>query len=116
HGDLEHRRMRLDRVLDLDGGDVLATGDDDVLLAITQLDIPIRVLDAEIPCVQPSALEGVLGGHLVAVVPGHHVVATHHDLAHRLTVARNIVHPLVDHPHRIGLDHRDALPRLPARL
>src|SRR3712207_1334793 len=36
HGGLHHRRVAGDRLFDLDGGDVLAAGDDDVLAPIAR--------------------------------------------------------------------------------
>ena len=74
------------RLLDLDRGDVLAAGDDHVLEAVAQLDVAVRVHDAEVAGVEPAALERLLGRLLVAVVADHHVVAAHDDLAQRLPV------------------------------
>src|SRR5262245_21105828 len=45
---LEHRRVPRDRLLDLDGRDVLAAGDDDVLLAVAELDVAVGVPDADV--------------------------------------------------------------------
>ena len=45
------------RLLDLDRGDVLAAGDDHVLLAVAQLDVAVGVHDAEVAGVEPAAGE-----------------------------------------------------------
>ena len=103
-------------MLDLDGRDVLSAGDDDVLGAVAQFDITVGVLHTQIAGVQPAATEGLLGGVDVVEVPDHHVVAAHHDLAHRAAVARHVDHVLVDHTYRVGLDHRHALAGLAAGL
>ena len=42
HGGGLHRRMLVERVLDLDRGNVLAAGDDDVLGAVLELDVAVR--------------------------------------------------------------------------
>src|SRR6476620_12661165 len=71
---LEHGGMRLEGVLDLDSRDVLSAGDDDVLGAITQFDVAVRVLHAQVPGVQPAAAERLFGGYSVVEVPDHHIV------------------------------------------
>src|SRR5829696_2956492 len=53
-GALEDGGMGAERVLDLDRRDVLATGDDDVLLPITQLDGAVRVHHGEVTRVKPA--------------------------------------------------------------
>src|SRR5690606_38037483 len=52
------RRVLVDRVLDLDGRDVLATRDDDVLGAILELNVAVRVQHAEVTRVEPAARKG----------------------------------------------------------
>ena len=49
--------MSVERDLDLDRGDVLAAGDDDVLGAVLDLHVAVGVLDREIAGVKPAALE-----------------------------------------------------------
>jgi hypothetical protein len=46
-------------VLDFDRGDVLAAGDDDVLLAVADLDVSIRVRDGDVARVEPAALKWI---------------------------------------------------------
>ena len=43
-----------DRLLDLDRGDVLAAGDDHVLAAVTQLDVPVGMQDADVAGAEPA--------------------------------------------------------------
>ena len=62
-GALQHGGVAGDRLLDLDGRDVLAAGDDDVLLAVAQLDVAVGCQHAEVAGVEPAAAEG-LGGRL----------------------------------------------------
>src|SRR5215211_9352814 len=50
-----HGRVLVERVLDLDRGDVLAARDDDVLRAILELDVAVRMLDAEVAGMEPAA-------------------------------------------------------------
>ena len=56
-----HRRVPADRRLDLDGGDVLAAGDDDVLLPVAQLDVHVGVADGKVTRVVPAARERLPG-------------------------------------------------------
>ena len=109
HRRLDDRRVRHDGLLHLDRRDVLATGDDDVLGAIAQLDIAVRMHHAQVAGVEPAARERLLGAVGVLVVALHDVVAAHHDLAHRRAVGGDVVHVVVDHAHPIGADHADAL-------
>ncbi len=107
------RRVLVERVLDLDRGDVLAAGDDDILGAVLELDVAVRMAHAEIAGVEPAAGEGGLRGLRVLEVALHHDIAAHHDLAERGAVAR-------DGLHRFGIEHVEpferrvahALPRL----
>jgi hypothetical protein len=43
HRRFQHRGIAVDRLLDLDGGDVLAARDDDVLLAVAELERAVGV-------------------------------------------------------------------------
>ena len=52
-------RMARDGLLDLDRRDVLAAGDDDVLRAVAELDVAVRVMDREIARVEPPAAERI---------------------------------------------------------
>ena len=70
------------RVLHLDGGDVLATGNDDVLRPVQQLDVTIRVAHPEVAGVEPAAAERRRRRARVAEVLLHHRVPAHHDFPH----------------------------------
>ena len=82
-------RVLVERVLDLDRGDVLAARDDDVLGAVLELDVAVRILHREVAGMEPAAGEGCLGRLGVLQVALHHDVAAHHDLAHRRAVGRH---------------------------
>ena len=56
-GGQRHRRVIHQRRLDLDRRDVLAPGDDDVLAAVAQLDVHVRVQNADVARVKPAAAE-----------------------------------------------------------
>src|SRR5215208_6544406 len=111
----EHRRMAADRVLDLDRGDVLAAGDDDVLLAVADFDVAVGVPDAEVAAVKPAAGERGGGGVGRLEVALHDVVAAHHHLAEGDAVAGHVGHLVVDHADRIGDDVVHALAPQPLR-
>src|SRR6266481_1183938 len=99
HGDyrhLEHVGVARDRLLDLDGRDVLAARDDDVLLAVAQLDVAVGVHDGHVAGVQPAAAEGLDGGRRVVEVAGHHVIAAHDHFTERLGIRGHVAHLLVD--------------------
>src|SRR5437667_5162222 len=99
HGDhrhLEHVGVARDRLLDLDGRDVLAARDDDVLLAVAQLDVAIGVHDRHVAGVEPAAAEGLGGGGRVVEVAGHHVIAAHDHFTERLGIRGHVAHLLVD--------------------
>src|SRR3954471_23882598 len=56
-----HGRMLVQGVFDLDRRDVLAAGYDDVLRAVLELDVAVRMHHAEVAGVKPAALERGLG-------------------------------------------------------
>src|SRR5499426_2509264 len=68
HGGRLHRRMLVERILDLDRGDVLSAGDDDVLGAVLELDVPVRMHHPEVAGMKPPAGEGLVGRRLVLEV------------------------------------------------
>ena len=73
-GRFEHRIVRHDRLFDLDGRDVLPARDDDVFLAIFDLDIPVGVHHADIAGVKPAAVKSRLG--FLGLLP----IAVHDDV------------------------------------
>src|SRR5262249_7992336 len=50
----EYGRVGGDRLLDFDAGDVLATGDDDVLAAVAELDVAVRMPYGQVPGMEPA--------------------------------------------------------------
>src|SRR5690606_19505451 len=81
-------RVPVEHAFDLDGGDVLATGDDDVLEAVLDLHVTVLVPHTQVAGMKPAALEGFGGGGRVLQVALHHGVAAHEDLADGLAVLR----------------------------
>ena len=80
HRDLAHRVVRHQGVLDLDRGDVLAAGDDDVLLAVGDRDVAV-LERAAVAGVEPVAPLRLLGGLGVLPVRGEVVVRLREHLA-----------------------------------
>src|SRR6185436_169470 len=80
-------RMLVERVLHLDRGDVLAAGDDDVLGAVADLDVAVRMHHREVAGVEPAAGECLVACGFVLEVPLHHYIAAEHDLADGFPVA-----------------------------
>ena len=72
HRDLPDRRVRHQRVLDLDGGDVLAAGDDHVLLPVGDHEVALLVEVAD----HVLALR-----HADGVLRTHHLVGRHLGLS-----------------------------------
>src|SRR6201996_9034710 len=70
----EYGRVGGDRLLDLDAGDVLAAGDDDVLAAVAQLDVAVGMPDGQVTGMEPAPGERLAGGSLVGEVAAHDVV------------------------------------------
>ncbi len=103
HRGLGHRRVLHHGVLDLDGGDVLAAADDDVLLAVAQLDVAVGVHHPEVTGVEPASLEGLGSRLFVVEVALHAIVAAHHHLTHGGGVVGDVVHLSVDHPQVEGV-------------
>src|ERR671917_1072828 len=110
-GDLHDGRVLGNDLLDLYRGDVLSAGDDHVLVPIPYLDVPVRVPRRYVARVVPTALERLFGLLLVVEVALHDHVAPEDDLAHRLPVARYVVHVVVDDAHEVRGDVALALAR-----
>ena len=96
----QHGRVAVQDFLDLDAGDVLAAGDDDVLAAVLDLHVAVRVHHGQVAGVEPAAAEGLGRGLGVLQVALHHDVAAEEDLAHRLAVGRHGLQ-------RLGVEHGD---------
>src|SRR5207237_2455881 len=82
-----------------DGRDVFAAADDDVLLAVDDVDVVFFVPHGHIAGVQPTLRHDFGGGRGLFVVAVHNVVAAHHDLADGMHVARHVVHLQVHYAH-----------------
>ena len=96
--------MLVERVLDLDRGNVLAARNDDVLGAVLELDVAVGMHDAEIAGMEPAAGEGLVGGLPVLQIALHDDVAAEHHLADRLAVGGRLLH-------RRGVHHGQAFER-----
>ena len=108
-GDLLDGRVADQDALDLDGGDVLAAADDDVLEAVADLGVAVRVDHGRVAGVEPAVADRGGRGVRVVVVALHHDVAAHDDLAESLAVVRDLVALLVHDPQLAGGDQLDAL-------
>jgi hypothetical protein len=97
------RRVLADGLLDRDRRDVLAARDDDVLLAVAQLDVAVGMADAQVAGVILAAGERLLGLLGVLEVAGHDVVAAHQDLAHRLAVGLDLLAVVADDADRVAI-------------
>src|SRR5260370_13250952 len=94
----EHGGVRGGGALDFDGGNILAAGNDDVLLAVDDVDVVLFVPHGHVAGAQPAVSHHVGGGLGFTEVTVHDVVAAHHDLADGLHVARDVFHLQVHHP------------------
>ena len=99
HGAFQHGGVGGDGALHFDGGNVFAAGDDDVLLAVHDVDVVLFVPHGHVAGVQPAVGHDGGGGLRLLVVAVHDVVAAHDDLAEGLHVARHVVHLQIHHAH-----------------
>ncbi len=99
--------MAIEGVLHLDGGNVLAAGDDDVLKAVLDFQVAVFVPYRQVAGVEPAATERFFGGFGVLEVAFHHGVATQEDLTNGFTV-------LGDRFHGTGVTHHGARQRMVA--
>jgi hypothetical protein len=81
--------VAVERLLDLQRGDVLAARDDHVLRPVLDLDVAVGVPDGQVAGVEPAAGERGVGGARVLEVALHHRVAPQQHLAERGAVARD---------------------------
>src|SRR5574338_71603 len=100
HRALEHRLVAVERVLDLGGADVLAARDDDVLLAVDDVEAAGRVPHAEVARVEPAALDRARGLVGLLVVAAEDDVRARADLADAAPVARDLAALVVEQPER----------------
>ena len=79
-GGLLHVRVVVEGVLDFPGRHVLAAGDDDVLLAIDDVEQPVRVSPGDVPRQEPAVAVGALGRLGILEVAARHLVPAKGDL------------------------------------
>ena len=78
---LEDLRMAEEDLVDLLGVDVVAAGDDHVLLAVHEGQMPVLVQEADVPRVEPAVAEGVFRLLGLLVVARHELGPLDADLA-----------------------------------
>ena len=96
HRAFEHRRMLIEHILDVRRTDVLAAGDDHILLPIDDVDAAHLVPDREISRVEVAVadrLRGLLG---LLPIAFEHDVGTRTNLANGRVVGRNRVVVIVE--------------------
>ncbi len=81
HRGFHHLRVAVETLLDFQRLDVLSAGDDDVLGAILDLDVIVRVHHREVAGMEPAVAEGLRRGSRVVQISLHDRVAAQHDLA-----------------------------------
>ena len=81
HGHVLDGGVSREEVLDLDGVDVLAAHDDDVLLAVDQPDETVIVHARHVAGEEPTIVQGLLGGLGIVVVAAHDAGALDPQLA-----------------------------------
>ena len=91
-GGRQHGGVVIEHAFHFDGRDVFATRDDDVLGPVPELDVAVRVDNAQVAGMEPAAGEGLAGGVGVLQVPLGDDIAPEHDLAHGLGVRRHGCH------------------------
>src|SRR6266853_5182301 len=96
----------------LDRSDVLSAGDDDVLGAVSEFDISVRITHAKIARTKPSVQLTGACGRFVAVIAGGHVVPADHDFAQRFAVGRHVIAAGIDHADILRDYIADALSRI----
>src|SRR5690606_40675795 len=72
----------------------LASGNNDVLAAILDAYVAVRLAHGQVACVEPTAAQGLLGSLRVLQIPLHGDIAAEHDLAHGLAIGRDGFHGL----------------------
>ena len=101
--------MLVERVLDLRGTDVLAPGDDHVLLPVDDMDRPRFVPDGQVAGMEIAVVDGRIGGLGLLVVAVEDHVGAHADFAHAGVVHGNRLAFLVEHA------SSTPIPGIPAR-
>src|SRR5690606_21826516 len=116
HGRSEHRGMAIQRIFNLDRRDVFTTRNHDVLAAILDLHVAIRIRYRQVAAVEPAARESLVGRLRVLQIAFHDDVAAEHDFAHGLAISGYALHGRWFHDARILLQVvRDPLARIQTR-
>ncbi len=88
--------MLPEHALHLGGIDVLAAGDDQVLLAVVDEEVPVRIAHADVAAVIPALAQRLGRGLRVVPVFDQHVRPAHNHLAGR--AVRHLVVVVIDDP------------------
>ena len=112
HRDLLHGRMPQQKALDFDRGNVLTSADDDILEAITDFEIPVRMHHRAVARIKPAVANGFRRPGGIAIIAGHDGVAAHDDLAERFAVPWHFAPLRVENSQVAGGEQLDALPSL----
>ena len=107
HGRLGDRRVRHQRVLEVDRRDPLAAGLDHVLRAVLDHHVALGVERGDVAGLEPAVVGPALGLLGRLVVAGRDPGAAHLELAHRLAVPGDLLAVVAD---RAQLDERERQP------
>src|SRR5213594_4384685 len=94
--DLLHCWVAKEHPLDLDGGDVFAAADDDVLEAIADFHVTVGMHHGRIAGMKPAVADNPACGIRIKVIPFHDGVSADHDFPERISVVRDLVSVQVD--------------------
>ena len=94
---IQDLRVVAQRILDLRGVDILASGDNHILLPVHDIEKAVRIQPAHITRMEPSAFEGRLRLLRTIPVAFHHVRSAHQDLP--LDLGPHIPVIVVHHTH-----------------
>ena len=105
--------MLVEHLLDLARVDVVAAADDQVLLAVDDVEVAVLVGAGHVAAVEPAAAHRLRGRLGLLPVALHDVVAADQDLADLALLDRVVA--LVDHPHLYAFDRLPIEPGLRSR-
>src|ERR1035437_1100057 len=98
--------------LNFHGSNAFPTRDDDILCAILEFNIPIRVPDPQITRPKPSVNTSRKSCFFVAVITHSDIISTDHDFAEGLPVRRDILAARIDYADALRHNITDALTRI----
>lgn len=101
---LRDARVEAEDPLDLTGVDILAVGDDHVLLAADDGQISIGSDRGEVAGLEPAVLEGLTGRRTVLVISSEDRHAPDPHLADGPVIRRDVDAAIVDDPHLDALE------------